>query len=647
LVEIGPLPILLVDDRRENLTALEAVLAPLGHPLSLATSGARALRMLLERDYAVILLDVRMPGLDGLETARLIKGRERTRDTPILFLTAAPDEVDDIVRGYEVGAVDYVLKPFDPELLRSKVAIFVELEESRRALQRSEALLRASFDYAPIGKTVLDGELRIVRDNQAFAALLRRDANQLGGVEITELCHPDDREALRAVLERVARGDPGAAAPDTGGVDLRLRSALDTDVWVALVASAIERSELGEPLLLAQWIDLSARRRAEEARAELLLEQSARTQAEAIAERLRKLETLSDALGSLSLEPLLEELAIRLTQLFEAVAGEVRIRGGGEEEPIVVLAAGGRVLRGDEAGELRADGTWVEAPLQSERRAVGSVRLCVPAKRRFSSAERSLLRDAAGRAALAVRQAQLYEQEHRNAVELQRGLLPKRLPTVAGLQVVAHYQAAGGVAEVGGDWYDAFALSGGRMGIVVGDVAGRGIPAASTMGQLRSVTRALALQDDEHREPGEVLTRLNRYQLALGEEQLFTIVYAIVDPREMTITWANAGHLPPLHRAQSGETTFLRGGAYPMGIDDVEYNDLSAPLHERDVLMLYTDGLVERRGESIDAGLERLAQAAASGPATPQELSAHILDRVLPPADQLHDDVTSVVAAVT
>jgi serine phosphatase RsbU (regulator of sigma subunit) len=464
-------------------------------------------------------------------------------------------------------------------------------------------------------------------------------------MEITQLCHPEDRDTLRAVLQGVAGGDPGAATPDAGGVDLRLRSALDTEVWVALVASAIERSELGEPLLLVQWIDLSARRRAEHARAELLLEQSARTQAESIAERLRKLQALSDSLGSLSLEPLLNELAVRLTELFGADAAEIRI-GDDEEAPIVVRAVGGKVLPADDASDWPGAGSWVEAPMQSELRGVGSVRLMAAAGRTFTAAERSLLRDAADRAALAVRQAQLYEEEHRTAVELQRGLLPKRLPTVAGLKVVAHYEAAGGVAEVGGDWYDAFALAGGRIGIVVGDVAGRGIPAASTMGQLRSVTRAFALQGDQLRRPGEVLTLLNRYQLALGEEQLFTIVYAIVDPRELTITWANAGHLPPLHRGPSGEATFLQGGAYPMCIEDIEYQDLTARLTERDVLMFYTDGLVERRGESIDAGLERLAQAAQDGPAEPQHLCAHILERVLPPADQLHDDVTAVVAAI-
>ena len=127
LTAVRPLPILLVDDQPENLRTLEAVLEPLGHPLVTASSGHGALRMLLEQDFAMILLDVRMPGLDGLETAELIKQRARTRDVPIVFLTAARDEVENIARAYGLGAVDYLLKPFDPELLRSKVMVFTEL----------------------------------------------------------------------------------------------------------------------------------------------------------------------------------------------------------------------------------------------------------------------------------------------------------------------------------------------------------------------------------------------------------------------------------------------------------------------------------------------------------------------------------------
>ena len=153
------LPILVVDDRPDNLRTVQAALAPFGYPLHTATSGREALRLVLEQDYALILLDVRMPGLDGLETAELIKSRARTQDVPIVFLTAAHDDVGDIIRGYGVGAVDYVLKPFDPDMLRSKVAVFAELEASRRALKRSESFLRGAFEAAPIGKTVLDRAL--------------------------------------------------------------------------------------------------------------------------------------------------------------------------------------------------------------------------------------------------------------------------------------------------------------------------------------------------------------------------------------------------------------------------------------------------------------------------------------------------------
>src|SRR5205085_7113056 len=132
-------------------------------------------------------------------------------------------------------------------------------------------------------------------------------------------------------------------------------------------------------------------------------------------------------------------------------------------------------------------------------------------------AERSLLRDAADRASLGIRRALLHEEEHLTAIELQRGLLPKQLPELEEIELAVHYQAAGLGAEVGGDWYDAFELPGGRLGVVLGDVAGRSIPAASTMGQLRTVTRAFALADTGAQSPGQVLNRLDAYRRATQE----------------------------------------------------------------------------------------------------------------------------------
>ncbi|HEX8618099.1 MAG TPA: response regulator, partial [Thermoanaerobaculia bacterium] len=128
--------ILLVDDQPNNLLALESILGDSGETLVTAQSGSAALRELLHMDFAVILLDVQMPDLDGFETATLIRQRDRSRDTPIIFLTALSRSETNVFRGYELGAVDYIFKPFHPEILRSKVAVFVELFRQREAFKR-------------------------------------------------------------------------------------------------------------------------------------------------------------------------------------------------------------------------------------------------------------------------------------------------------------------------------------------------------------------------------------------------------------------------------------------------------------------------------------------------------------------------------
>lgn len=134
--------ILLVDDYEPNLFALEVVLAPLGHRLVRATSGAIALKRLLDEDFALILLDVMMPDLDGLQTASLIRKREQAWDTPIIFLSAASRTHTDLLQGYALGAFDYLVKPYDPDILRAKVEVFVELHRTRLEVKRQAGLLR-------------------------------------------------------------------------------------------------------------------------------------------------------------------------------------------------------------------------------------------------------------------------------------------------------------------------------------------------------------------------------------------------------------------------------------------------------------------------------------------------------------------------
>ncbi len=138
-----------MDDRAENLTALEAVLSSLNQVLVPVRSGDAALKALLTGEFAVILLDVVMPGMDGFETAAHIKRRAKTRDIPIIFLTAASSEPDYAFRGYAAGAVDYIAKPFDPWVLRAKVSIFVELYVKNRQLREQAELLRGQLASAP------------------------------------------------------------------------------------------------------------------------------------------------------------------------------------------------------------------------------------------------------------------------------------------------------------------------------------------------------------------------------------------------------------------------------------------------------------------------------------------------------------------
>ena len=168
----GP-ALLLVDDRPENLRALEAVLAPLGRRMLQARSGDEALRYLLTDDVGVIVLDVQMPGIDGFETAERIKQRDRDSDIPILFVTAISQDLRHRMRGYQTGAVDYIFKPVEPEVLRAKVAVFLELHLRRRQLQEQAALLarqsaelrRSNHDleqFAYIASHDLQDPLRIV-----------------------------------------------------------------------------------------------------------------------------------------------------------------------------------------------------------------------------------------------------------------------------------------------------------------------------------------------------------------------------------------------------------------------------------------------------------------------------------------------------
>ena len=231
--ETAPRPavprILLVDDRRDNLLALRAVLEPLGLNLVEAASGEEALRHLLAGEFALIVLDVQMPVLDGFETARLIRGRERTRYVPIIFLTAISGEPEHYLRGYQSGAVDYVYKPFEPEILRAKVSVFVELWSRGATIeaQREELAGRlADLDEAHAGLAARAVELE--RSNAA----LERFA-EVVGVELREPLH-----TVAGLLDLLDDRHAGALSDE--GRTLLARAVAGTDRARSIVGSLLD-----------------------------------------------------------------------------------------------------------------------------------------------------------------------------------------------------------------------------------------------------------------------------------------------------------------------------------------------------------------------------------------------------------------------
>ncbi|PYS12045.1 MAG: hypothetical protein DMG15_15720 [Acidobacteria bacterium] len=197
--------ILLVDDRRENLLALEAILKGLGQNLVKATSGAEALKYLLRNEVAVILLDVAMPHIDGFQTATLIRERDKTKHTPIIFLTAISKSDIHVSQGYSIGGVDYIFKPFAPDVLSSKVAAFVQMFQQRREAQRQSALLKAESDFVTAVLDtvasfvlVLDSDARILRVNRSWERMTGFSLEEVKGNYLWD--YLEDQQAAKDFL---------------------------------------------------------------------------------------------------------------------------------------------------------------------------------------------------------------------------------------------------------------------------------------------------------------------------------------------------------------------------------------------------------------------------------------------------------------
>ncbi len=379
-------------------------------------------------------------------------------------------------------------------------------------------------------------------------------------------------------------------------------------------------------------------------------------EAETAVARVRRLQTVIDAtFTSSSSDEFLDQLLERLCEAIGADAATILTVGEGETlvvrrfagyvEPAGVrtpFGAGfaGRIaasrahqvsrrLSPTEFGISPIARTGIVsaagAPLLTGGKLVGVLQVGCRRQCDFDEEDVMLLRLVAARVAITLDRAEVYERGQSVAESLQRSLLPGRFPTIEGVETVARYVPGTFGLEVGGDWYDVFELADGSIAISVGDVMGRGVYAAATMSQLRNVMRAYAL---EGLAPGETLQRLNR--LAMDSELFATVVYAIVSPSRTTLRIANAGHPPPLIASPGVPVRRLvEGASPPIGtVIPTSFDDAEVRLPPGSSLVFYTDGLVERRGESIDTGIDRLAAVVGSSDEPVHQLIDIILDEL-------------------
>jgi putative methionine-R-sulfoxide reductase with GAF domain len=389
-------------------------------------------------------------------------------------------------------------------------------------------------------------------------------------------------------------------------------------------------------------------------------------------DQLRRLQRVTDAaLANLTIDGLLEELLVRVRDalsadtvavlLLDDKRGELvaRAAAGLEEEvrqgvriPVGRGFAGTIAATGKPVAILDVDHSIVMnpilrqvgirsllgVPLVVEGRTFGVLHVGTLTPRRFTDEDEWFLQLVADRVALALH-AGLYERERAVARTLQRSFLPERLPVVPGLELAARYRPARR-RDVGGDWYDVFILPDGLVGLAIGDVMGRGITAATTMARLRNALRAYAM---EFASPAEVLNRLNRLLLHFDPDSMATLLFGVVQPKQMRFRYASAGHIPPVFRTSAGSVSMPATPSGPaLGVVDHSYGDADKVLPQNSAVILCTDGLIERRNESLEIGLRRLCQAASVDGAA-EEVADEIIQRLM--TDDNHDDDVALLVA--
>jgi PAS domain S-box-containing protein len=326
--------------------------------------------------------------------------------------------------------------------------------------------------------------------------------------------------------------------------------------------------------------------------------------------------------------------------------GAIAVRTGAtylDEDHAVPDAGSYLEGRSLEAAQKVALGSVLAVPLLTPEGPLGALAFGYTRGRyRYTADDIPLAEEVARRVTTLLHQAQRFEQERTNAELLQRSFLPRSLPTLPRHEIAVRYVPGTAGLKVGGDWYDVVRLRDGRVVVAVGDVAGHGVAAAGTMGRVRTSLRVHARETTG---AADLLDRLNQYVFDEEPNEMVTLALVLVDPVADTIECALAGHPPPVVRSADGVRELAVEPGPPLGVQRVRYTSAEVLLLAGESMLVYTDGLVERRGESLDTGLERLRDVVATAPEAVESFASHVLDELLH-GDAPDDDVAIVVLRV-
>ena len=619
--------VLVVDDNPDMRGYLARLIAPYWKVL-VAADGEEALELVRSDAPDLVLTDVMMPRLDGFGLLQRMRADPTTAKIPVVFLSARAGE-EAAIEGLGAGADDYLVKPFSALELLARVRSNLELAALRN---RDAAWRSALVDSLQDAVVVLDRGGQLIEANEAFEQILGFSRSDVPYDPPFPWVYDagTDPEAAAAVAEMHARVMAGERT--TAVVPLRHR--LGHRMQVGVTASPVGQGDTDR--VVVAFHDVTS-------------ELAATERDSAVARLGVKLAEASDVrevhdAGLTELRKVFRARRVSILAEHDEAVLEEATAGDGDRLPessarqliadvrdVATVAAPASDAGAD--GPLSGVGALLD-PLHGRR----MVWLQFDEPRVVGPEERLLFSVLCGYFGQAIRRAQLFDDQRTVATALQRSILG---PTAVPPSIAVRYFPAIQPLEVGGDWYDVVELEGGRLGIVVGDCTGRGLPAAATMGQLRSACRALLLQA---RGPGEVIATLDTFAERLPDALCTTVFCGVVDGATDMLQYSSAGHLPGFLVDHEGAVRTLdQGQGVPLGyMAGMARPEGTARLEPGSTVLLYTDGLVERRGESLDVGLERLRREVSARRSSPPERMADQLLEALVP-DGAQDDIAVLV----